>query len=149
MSVDLAISDVGYGYAVDKEPFLGLEGEVNLAASALGCEALSSRVDLGFTEYALAVSALGYGFGAGTPTLWLLPALLSPSDIGYGFGMDQPSLSPGPLPEGLQLTDNGDGTADLYGTPAAGTAGRYEIQLEADNDVEPNATQTLILTVQD
>ena len=42
----------------------------------------------------------------------------------------------GPLPEGLNLVDNGDGTATLSGTPAAGIGGTYPLAMKAANDVD-------------
>ena len=35
----------------------------------------------------------------------------------------------GALPNGVTFTDNGDGTASLSGTPAAGTAGVYKFSI--------------------
>ncbi len=53
----------------------------------------------------------------------------------------------GPLPSGVSFTDNGDGTATLAGTPAAGTNGSYPITITASNGVLPNAQQLFTLTV--
>lgn len=53
----------------------------------------------------------------------------------------------GTLPTGITLTDNGDGTATLSGTPAAGTAGVYNLILTANNGVVPNGIQNFTLTV--
>ncbi|HST47479.1 beta strand repeat-containing protein [Jatrophihabitans sp.] len=53
----------------------------------------------------------------------------------------------GTLPSGLTFTDNGNGTATLAGTPAAGTGGVYSLSLTASNGVNPNGTQTLTVTV--
>ncbi len=39
----------------------------------------------------------------------------------------------GPLPRGLSLTDEGDGTAVIAGTPAAGSEGHYPITVTAAN----------------
>ena len=39
----------------------------------------------------------------------------------------------GPLPSGLTFTDQGNGTAVITGTPAAGSAGRYRSILTATN----------------
>ena len=39
----------------------------------------------------------------------------------------------GALPTGISFTDNGDGTATIAGTPAAGTGGSYPVQLTATN----------------
>ena len=47
----------------------------------------------------------------------------------------------------MTFTDNGDGTATLAGTPAAGTAGSYPITITATNGVSPDATQSFTLTV--
>jgi hypothetical protein len=53
----------------------------------------------------------------------------------------------GTLPSGVTFTNNGDGTATLAGTPAAGTAGSYTFTIAADNGLTPVATQTFTLTV--
>jgi len=53
----------------------------------------------------------------------------------------------GALPTGVSLVDNGNGTATLSGTPAAGSSKSYTITLTANNGVSPNATQTFTLTV--
>jgi hypothetical protein len=64
-------------------------------------------------------------------------------------GARAPSLSDGgaSLPTGLTFTDNGDGTATISGTPAAGTGGVYTINVTASNGVSPDASQTLTLSV--
>lgn len=51
------------------------------------------------------------------------------------------------LPSGVTFVDNGNGTATLAGTPAAGTGGSYTSTITAANSVLPNATQTFTLTV--
>ena len=53
----------------------------------------------------------------------------------------------GALPTGVTFVDNGDGTATLAGTPAAGTGGTYPLTITAANGVLPDATQTFTLTV--
>ena len=53
----------------------------------------------------------------------------------------------GTLPSGVTFTDNGDGTATLAGTPAAGTNGVYTLSITASNGVAPDASQTFTLTV--
>src|SRR5262249_40541296 len=63
-------------------------------------------------------------------------------------GFPSASLSEsGTLPDGLTFLDNGDGTATLSGTPAAGTVGVYTWTLTADNGVAPDASQDFTLTV--
>jgi hypothetical protein len=51
------------------------------------------------------------------------------------------------LPNGLALTDNGDGTASISGTPAKKTGGVYPVRLSADNVVGAAGGQTLTITV--
>ncbi|MCW2595828.1 MAG: Ig family protein, partial [Jatrophihabitans sp.] len=53
----------------------------------------------------------------------------------------------GSLPSGVTFTDNGDGTATLTGTPAAGTGGSYPLTLTAGNGVAPDDTQSFTLTI--
>jgi large repetitive protein len=63
-------------------------------------------------------------------------------------GTPTPTLSEhGHLPAGITFTDNGDGTADLAGTPAAGSHGVYSLTIQGVNGVNPNASQTFTLTV--
>jgi hypothetical protein len=62
-------------------------------------------------------------------------------------GSPTPSLSEiGALPANLKLTDNGDGTATLSGTPAPGTGGVYPITIRAANAAGTTA-QSFTLTV--
>jgi hypothetical protein len=53
----------------------------------------------------------------------------------------------GTLPSGVTFVDNGDGTATLAGTPAAGSIGTYALTLTASNGVPQDATQAFTLTV--
>ena len=53
----------------------------------------------------------------------------------------------GALPSGVTFIDNGNGTATLAGTPAAGTSGSYPVTITAANGVGSNATQGFTLTV--
>ncbi|MBN9619589.1 MAG: hypothetical protein J0H43_07640, partial [Actinobacteria bacterium] len=63
-------------------------------------------------------------------------------------GIPNPAISEsGALPSGVTLTDNGDGTATLAGTPATGTGGTYSITLNAANGVSPAGSQSFTLTV--
>jgi hypothetical protein len=58
------------------------------------------------------------------------------------------SLAPGSTtpPEGVTLTDNGDGTATLAGTSSV-APGVYTFTIQAANGVSPNATQPFTLTL--
>jgi len=62
-------------------------------------------------------------------------------------GVPPPIISEtGTLPNGVTFT-GGAGTATLSGTPAAGTGGVYMLTITADNALNPIATQTFALTV--
>ncbi len=54
----------------------------------------------------------------------------------------------GTLPSGVAFTDNGNGTATLAGTPAAGTQGIYHLMITAHNGVGSDAAQSFTLTLQ-
>lgn len=63
-------------------------------------------------------------------------------------GMPTPALSAGgALPTGVTFIDNGNGTATLAGTPAAGSNGSYPLSITASNGTLPNATQSFTLLV--
>jgi len=63
-------------------------------------------------------------------------------------GSPTPSISEtGALPGGVTFVDNGNGTATLSGTPAAGSATSYPLTITAANGVSPDASQSFTLTV--
>jgi hypothetical protein len=51
------------------------------------------------------------------------------------------------LPAGVTFVDNGNGTATLSGTPAAGSAGAHAFTFTATNSTPPSATQAFTLNV--
>ena len=53
----------------------------------------------------------------------------------------------GALPNGVQFTAGTTGTATITGTPAAGTAGTYDVTITATNGIGSPATQAFVLTV--
>lgn len=55
----------------------------------------------------------------------------------------------GTLPDGVTFADNGNGTASLSGAPGAGTAGTYTLTITAQNGVDPAASQSFTLVVDD
>ncbi len=87
----------------------------------------------------------------------LAPAITSPDSVIFVVGtagsftvqttgVPNPTLSEsGALPAGLTFIDNGDGTATISGTPAAGSAGPYQVVITASAPQLPDATQTLTL----
>ncbi len=54
----------------------------------------------------------------------------------------------GSLPSGLTFTDNGNGTATIAGTPAAGTAGVYPVTITAANSSGSASRQVTIIVTQ-
>jgi hypothetical protein len=87
------------------------------------------------------------------------PAITSPNSAGFTVGTagsftvtttgaPTPALTEtGALPNGVTFADNGNGTATLGGTPAAGTAGSYVITITANNGVGSPANQSFTLSV--
>jgi putative Ig domain-containing protein/immunoglobulin I-set domain protein len=64
-----------------------------------------------------------------------------------GFPAATSVSATGTLPTQVNFVDNGDGTATLSGTPAAGTGGTYPLTFAASNGVGAPATQSFTLTV--
>jgi photosystem II stability/assembly factor-like uncharacterized protein len=63
-------------------------------------------------------------------------------------GAPTPTLTEsGALPSGITFTDNGNGTASLSGTPAAGAQGTYPFSITAHNGVGNDFTQNFTLTI--
>jgi len=95
--------------------------------------------------------------GTTTLTQNVAPAITSAtsatSTVGAAFsftvtttGAPAPALTEsGALPAGLTFKGNGDGTATISGTPAAGSGGSYPITITATN-AAGSATQNLTLT---
>jgi hypothetical protein len=98
----------------------------------------SASVTLTVKQPASITSANNATFTAGTAGSFTVTAT----------GLPTPALSEsGTLPAGVSFHDNGNGTATLSGTPAAGTGGLYSLTLTAHNGVGSDATQTFTLTV--
>jgi hypothetical protein len=128
-----------------------------------GTASLSGTPDGGTGgTYALTITAQGIaGTASQSFTLTVDEAATITSDAGTTFstlapgtftftstGFPRPALSAsGQLPTGVTLTDNGNGTATLAGTPATGTGGSYSLTVTAHNGVGGDATQSFALTV--
>jgi large repetitive protein len=89
----------------------------------------------------------------GAPTITSVASTTFTTGIAGTFtittsGSPYPVLSQtGDLPTGVSFVDNGNGTATLSGTPAAGTLGTYALTITAANGFASNATQSFALTV--
>jgi hypothetical protein len=98
-------------------------------------------------------AGISAGLGYPAPTITTAPQATFtagvPSSVTVqASGSPAPSLSEsGPLPSGVNFTDNGNGTATISGTPAPGSAGSYAIAITASNGVGNSATQVFTLTV--
>jgi large repetitive protein len=115
-------------------------------------------------EHALELRATRGGRVAGTQDFTLViqepPAFTSASSITFveqqagnlvvtstGFPNATLSVS-GALPDGVTFADQGNGTAQLSGTPAVGTAGTYPLTISATN-AAGTASQSFTLAVDD
>jgi sugar lactone lactonase YvrE len=108
-----------------------------------------------------ATNTLGSAQQAFTLTLGVAPAITSLNKTQFTVavpgsftvtttGIPNPHLSisaTAKLPSGVTFVDNGNGTATLSGTPAAGTGGKYTFTITATDGVSPKATQSFTLTV--
>jgi len=94
-----------------------------------------------------------------TMTVGTAPAITSPSAASFttgtpgSFTITATGTAPlklsksGTLPKGLTFVDNGNGTANLSGTPAPKTGSIYTLTITAKNGLGSNAVQTFTLTV--
>ena len=141
MPTGLTFTDHGNGTAtIAGTPGAGTGGTYNIhltAHNGVGSDATQTLV-LTVDEAAAVTSADNATFTVGT---------LGSFDVTTS-GFPKPSVhETGALPSGVSLVDNGDGTAALSGTPAAGTGGTYPITITAQNGVGSDATQAFTLTV--
>jgi len=113
--------------------FYNQPGDVNYTAAAQVQEDVTAQ------ESPVITSADNASFDLGFAGSFNISATGNPSLMSI-------SLT-GTLPAGVTFTDNGDGTASLAGTPAAGSAGSYPLILTANNGVNPNGLQNFTLTV--
>lgn len=61
-------------------------------------------------------------------------------------GYPVPALAEsGTLPSGLTFTDHGNGTADIAGTPAAGSSGRYPVTITAASSLGSTSESVTIV----
>lgn len=90
----------------------------------------STALHAGFLVYDFAITGAVITPTGTSPTMGLNPVPFTCSGSITNPTSDTPSITAGLLPKGLQLTDNGDGTAFVHGTPAKGTAGTYLIPIK-------------------
>jgi hypothetical protein len=117
----------------------------------------SSFAPGGTTGVAASVStppSVTISYGVSAPALTSASSTTFQAGHGGSFtvttsGVPTPSLSQaGALPSGVSFADNGNGTATLSGTPAAGAGGSYPLTITASNGASADVSQGLTLTVQ-
>jgi hypothetical protein len=115
----------------------GLPNTTNLSPAVYGTYLFKVR-NGAVTAPPAITSGSAAAFAVGTPGTFTVRAV----------GLPLPQLTQtGALPTGVTFHDNGNGTATLSGTPAAGTLGSYPITITAHNGAGADAVQTLTLTV--
>ncbi len=139
-------------------------GNLNLEPGAIltGAQtALSTPVGIGFDA---AGTLYASNFGSASITAYAdfantAPAITSSSSVSAtvgqamtpftvvttGYPRPTISVTSGALPAGVVITDNGDGTATISGTPS--TTGDFALALTATNGAPPDATQSFTFTV--
>jgi hypothetical protein len=93
--------------------------------------------------------------GNAAPSFTSTPITAATDGQAYSYGVvasdpntsDTVTLSAPTLPAWLTLTDNGDGTGTLAGTPATGDVGDVAVQLQAVDAAGAAATQDFTITV--
>lgn len=115
-------------------------GLVFTAANGIGVD-VTQNFTLTVNESPTFTSADNSAFTVGTAGSFTI------TTDGYpGAAISLVSSTPA-LPASVTLTDNGDGTATLSGTPVAGDGGVYTLSLAGDNGINPDASQTFTLTI--
>jgi len=117
-----------YGFVLHASNGVGTAATQNFTLVVDGAPTITSTDHTSFT--AGQVSSFGVTTSAGYPT---------------STSIDES----GALPDGVTFHDNGDGTATLAGTPAAGTGGSYPLTITATaiGGLAASATQAFTLTV--
>lgn len=129
---------VGTAFAVPVVASFDMAALTTSSAEALSPNqvgVLTANQTLGPPQFTSGTTA---AFQVGQPGSFLVTA---------GGGPAARIATAGPLPAGVTLLDNQDGSATLSGTPAAQTGGTYSFTVTAANGNSPNATQTFVLTV--
>ncbi|MGP8060627.1 MAG: beta strand repeat-containing protein, partial [Acidimicrobiales bacterium] len=101
----------------------------------------SSKAGTGTTSIAFTVDSLAT-FNSKAPALAHTGVAITPLTVSTVYGYPEPAISTSStLPAGITLTDNGNGTATLAGTPGPSAGGSYPITIDATNSTG-TTTQT-------
>ncbi|RLC95585.1 MAG: hypothetical protein DRI77_09820, partial [Chloroflexi bacterium] len=89
------------------------------------------------------------------PTFTSAPIIVATEDVTYNYDIVAADVDAGDtltitapiLPTWLTLTDNGDGTATLIGTPTNNDVGDWPVTLQAEDTAGATSTQDFIIKV--
>jgi alpha-tubulin suppressor-like RCC1 family protein len=136
-------------------PYLAWSSSDSTIASIDPSSGLATGVAPGTVNITASYSSLSaqtlLTVGGAAPTITSTASATFTADTSSSFtitttGNPTPAITEsGSLPSGVTFTDNGDGTATIAGTPAAG--GAFPISITASNGFSPDATQSFTLTV--
>ncbi len=166
----LALSPGGKTLYVPGSPEAGasVAGSGEVTAIDTASDAIASMLPVPNSSTslsAIAVSPTGTALYVTDPGTGTVDALPAPAAITSGAattfttglrsafavtatGIPTPSLrESGTLPSGVTFKDNGNGTANLSGTPAAGSGKAYHVTITASNGVGTAVPQAFTLTV--
>jgi hypothetical protein len=145
----VTFNDNGNGTAtLTGTPATGSHGTYTLCLNATNTSGVATQTfTLGVLaqQAATITSASGTTFVAGSPGSFTVTSTGPPTPAVTNASFT--GCTPSSLPSGVTFTANGDGTATLAGTPAAGTGRIYTLCLTASNGIGSPATQTFTLTV--
>ncbi|HVX14255.1 MAG TPA: SdrD B-like domain-containing protein [Pirellulales bacterium] len=136
----VTLTDNGDGTAtISGTPAAGTGGTFNVTVSAANTSGTTATQSFTLTvDEAPSISTIA-------DTTFTVGTAGSISVQTAGFPTDTITVSG--LPNGVTYTDNGDGTATISGTPAAGTGGTHDVTVSAANSSGTTATQSFVLTV--
>ncbi len=126
------------------------------AGTACRVTVLAAQVtDVDTSQYMAANHVLNFTTGAPPAITSANSTTFAPGKTGQTFTVTTTGTPgnaitlTGTLPAGVTFTDNGDNTATIAGTPAAGTQGGspYAWQIAAGNGILPNAAQSFAFDV--
>jgi hypothetical protein len=143
----LTLTDNGDGTAL----LTGTPATADIGTHDVSLE-VSDGAATGVQGFAIIVGAAG---GNSAPTFTSTPVTDAEQDTTYTYDIEGSDADAGDtlaitaptLPAWLTLTDNGDGTATLTGTPGEGDVGDHDISLQV-SDGTASATQDFTITVE-
>lgn len=144
--IELLVEDGEFGQIESQEPFLVLDGKLYVSVADTGLRVYDEPIGISFFDIALSASDTVIETDSDDVQIRAYPISLAASDTVIDCITAGTKVVLSPLPAGMWFLQSGENVY-ILGTPEPGTEGDYKITLVADNDVEPNAQQTILLTV--